>query len=149
MASALSDKILANLGSVDALFATLDITSYAAGGESVSAATLGIPREPKKIVVLSSEKNLIYRWDKTNKKLLALYPTATHAHDLTLKNAAVADAAGTRVNAGTNLLGANTGGDLTVAGAGANGGVQNKTAVAGTELSATDDGGTVELIVLY
>ncbi len=48
---------------------------------------------------------------------------ATHTHDLLLKNAAVADNAGTRVNAGTNLLGANTGGDLTVAGGGANGGI--------------------------
>lgn len=51
-----------------------------------------------------------------------------HAHSLLLKNAAVADGATTRVNAGTNLLGANTGSDITVAGAGANGGVQNASA---------------------
>lgn len=51
-----------------------------------------------------------------------------HAHDLLLKNAAVSDGATTRVNAGANLLGANTGGDLTVTGAGANGGVQNASA---------------------
>lgn len=48
---------------------------------------------------------------------------ATHTHSLLLKNAAVADGATTRVNAGTNLLGANTGSDITVAGGGANGGV--------------------------
>lgn len=47
----------------------------------------------------------------------------THTHDLLLKNAAVADGATTRVNAGTNLLGANTGSDITVAGSGANGGI--------------------------
>lgn len=47
----------------------------------------------------------------------------THTHDLLLKNAAVADGATTRVNAGTNLLGANTGSDITVTGSGANGGV--------------------------
>ncbi len=47
----------------------------------------------------------------------------THTHDLLLKNAAVADSAGSRVNAGANLLGANTGGDLTVTGSGANGGI--------------------------
>lgn len=47
----------------------------------------------------------------------------THTHDLLLKNAAVADNASSRVNAGANLLGANTGGDLTVTGGGANGGV--------------------------
>jgi hypothetical protein len=46
-----------------------------------------------------------------------------HTHDLLLKNAAVADGATTRVNAGANLLGANTGGNLTVAGGGANGGI--------------------------
>lgn len=48
-----------------------------------------------------------------------------HTHDLLLKNAAVSDGATTRVNAGANLLGANTGGDLTITGAGANGGVVN------------------------
>lgn len=47
----------------------------------------------------------------------------THTHDLLLKNAAVADGTTTRVNAGTNLLGANTGSDITVAGSGANGGI--------------------------
>lgn len=47
----------------------------------------------------------------------------THTHNLLLKNAAVADGATTRVNAGTNLLGANTGSDITVTGSGANGGI--------------------------
>lgn len=48
---------------------------------------------------------------------------AAHTHNLLLKNAAVADGATTRVNAGANLLGANTGSDITVTGSGANGGV--------------------------
>jgi len=47
----------------------------------------------------------------------------THTHNLLLKNAAVADGATTRVNAGANLLGANTGSDITVTGSGANGGI--------------------------
>ncbi len=47
----------------------------------------------------------------------------THTHDLLLKDAAVVDGATTRVNAGTNLLGANTGSDITVAGSGVNGGI--------------------------
>ena len=55
---------------------------------------------------------------------------AAHSHAMLYKNAAVADGATTRVNVGTNLLGANTGSDITVAGGGANGGVQ--TASAGT-----------------
>lgn len=53
-----------------------------------------------------------------------------HTHDILFKNAAVADGATTRVNVGANLLGANTGGDLTVVGNGANGG--NRNASAGT-----------------
>jgi hypothetical protein len=69
-------------------------------------------------------------FDYTNTALMAFRANLpAHSHPLTLKNAAVADGATTRVNAGTNLLGANTGGDLTIAGAGANGGVQNSTAV--------------------
>lgn len=47
----------------------------------------------------------------------------THTHNLLLKNAAVSDGATTRVNAGSNLLGANTGSDITVTGSGANGGI--------------------------
>lgn len=47
----------------------------------------------------------------------------THTHDLLLKDAAVADGATTRVNAGANLLGANTGSNITVTGSGANGGI--------------------------
>lgn len=132
MASALSNKIHANLGSVEALFATLDITSYAAGGESVSAATLGIAREPKKIIVLPSEKNLIYRWDKTNKKLLALYP-----HGATIVHNAAPAATTARISASDVLEGVLVGA------------ANKKLADEGVELAATDDGGTVELVVLY
>lgn len=39
-----------------------------------------------------------------------------HTHTLFLNNAEVSDGATTRVNAGTNLLGANTGADISVAG---------------------------------
>lgn len=53
---------------------------------------------------------------------------ANHTHTLNLKNAAVADGATTRVNAGTNLLGANTGSDIAIAGNGANGGIANASA---------------------
>lgn len=63
-----------------------------------------------------------------------------HSHDILFKDAAVVDGATTRVNVGTNLLGANTGGDITVAGAGANGGVRNTTA--GGTISAGGGGGS-------
>jgi hypothetical protein len=81
---------------------------------------------------------------------------AAHSHALLLKNAAVSDGATTRVNAGTNLLGANTGSDITVAGGGANGGVQTTSAgtPAGTianAYAATNpaDGTVVYLQVCY
>ncbi len=47
---------------------------------------------------------------------------------MNLKNGAVVDGTTTTVNAGTNLLGANTGSDITVAGGGANGGIAAITA---------------------
>jgi len=67
---------------------------------------------------------------------------ANHTHDLLLKNAAVADDAASRVNAGTNLLGANTGSDITVAGAGANGGIVNASAGTPAGTNSSTSGGT-------
>ncbi len=48
---------------------------------------------------------------------------AAHGHILNLKDAAVSDGVTTRVNAGTNLLGANTGSSIAIAAGGANGGI--------------------------
>lgn len=71
----------------------------------------------------------------------------THSHTLNLKNAAVADDATTRVNAGSNLLGANTGSDITIAGGGANGGIAAVSAgtPAGTNSAATFTGSAATL----
>lgn len=79
-----------------------------------------------------------FSYDKVNQKLV-MFAVGAHAHDVLLKNAAVADGATTRVNAGANLLGANTGSDVTVVGAGANGGVKLSTSAntAGIELAST------------
>lgn len=63
-----------------------------------------------------------------------------HSHTLTLKDAIVADAVNDRVNAETNKIGANTGGDLTVTGAGANGGVANAT---GADTTTTSVGAEI------
>lgn len=103
--------------------------TYPAGGVPVSLAALGCPNFVSSVVVFDDGISA-YQWsyDQTNKKLVAKYaPGVAHSHALALKNAAVADGATTRVNAGTNLLGANTGSDITVAGGGANGGVQAAT----------------------
>jgi hypothetical protein len=86
-----------------------------------------------------------YYYDIPNGKLMVyrsagFTPAGTiapHAHDFLLKDAVQADGATTRVNAATNKIGMNTGADVTVAGAGANGGVQNTTAVfTGTAVAA-------------
>lgn len=108
--------------------------TYPAGGVPVTAGQLGMSTYVRAIDIFDDGISA-YEWsyDVTNKKLVAKQvPGIAHAHSLVLKNAAVADGATTRVNAGSNLLGANTGSDITVAGAGANGGVQNATPAAAT-----------------
>lgn len=106
--------------------------TYPAGGVPVTKASLGCPNNIDSLIVFDKGTSG-YEWsyDRTNLKLVALQaPVQTHSHSLSLKNAAVADGATTRVNAGTNLLGANTGSDITVAGGGANGGVASATLAA-------------------
>jgi hypothetical protein len=118
----------------------LDVTfdsSYASGGEPLSGAEFGIDSVLAILLgtVDQDSAGYIVQYDKQVGKLRVFQsagftPAGTvsaHSHPLSLKNAAVADGATTRVNAGTNLLGANTGSDVTVAGGGANGGVQNAT----------------------
>lgn len=102
--------------------------TYPAGGIPLTAGKLGCPNSIVELLIdgPSSGDGLMYKYDKANNKI-RIYRMAAHAHDILLKNAAVADGATTRINAGSNLLGANTGSDITVAGAGANGGVKNST----------------------
>lgn len=73
---------------------------------------------------------------------------AAHTHALHFNNADVADSAGARVNVGTNLMGANTGADVAVAGvvdtAGAGGIVQTTGGTpAGTNSAPAFTGGAV------
>lgn len=108
--------------------------TYPAGGIPFNKSLMGTPNDLESLNVFSTEGGgYQVDYDFTNQKL-RLYQTGAHTHDLLLKNAAVADGATTRVNAGTNLLGAGTGSDITVAGAGANGGVKNSTAAAFGEI---------------
>lgn len=106
--------------------------TYPAGGIPVTIGNLGCPNIIESLNIYDDAlSGYQWKYDATNKKLTATQaPAQTHSHDISLKNAAVADGAGARVNAGTNLLGANTGSDLTVAGGGANGGVVSKTLAA-------------------
>lgn len=110
--------------------------TYPAGGIPITKAKLGLPTNIDALLPMGGgTTGYDFQFDKTNEKIFMLQ-NAAHSHPLTLKNAAVADGATTRVNAGTNLLGANTGSDITVAGGGASGGVQANTALVGSEPSA-------------
>lgn len=141
---------------------TLD-SSYTTGGYTLNAASLGWSQLDSVEVVAgnSASGGYDFNWDSTNKKLMAfvgagftpagtvaapVFTGTAHTHTLTLKNAAVADGATTRVNAGSNLLGANTGGDLTIAGNGANGGINNTTS-AGTNSAPAFTGTAVSAAV--
>jgi hypothetical protein len=109
--------------------------TYGAGGVPLDIGKLGCPNIVESLTVYDKgTSGYSWSYDATNKKLVA-FQSPAHSHNLLLKNAAVADGATTRVNAGANLLGANTGADLTIAGGGANGGVQLSTALAGSQPS--------------
>lgn len=109
--------------------------TYPAGGIPVDIRKLGCPNIVESLTVYDKgTSGYAWTYDATNKKLVAIQ-NAAHTHNLLLKNAAVADGATTRVNAGANLLGANTGSDITVTGGGANGGVVLSAALAGSQPS--------------
>lgn len=120
-----SDKVRNNIKLV---FGDGTLT-YPAGGVPISKKAFGCPNVIESLVVYDRTTGLGWTYDSTNEKLVASQG-GSHSHSLLLKNAAVADGATTRVNAGTNLLGANTGSDISVAGGAANGGVQTATSTA-------------------
>lgn len=109
--------------------------TYPAGGIPLNIGAFGCPVVLESLIVFDSVgSGFEAQYDSTNKKL-RLFQSGAHSHALLLKNGAVADGATTRVNAGTNLLGANTGSDITVAGGGANGGVQSAAAASLSEFA--------------
>lgn len=108
--------------------------TYPSGGIPLTKAKMGMPRKIRSLnVVETNATGYQYEYDVSAEKL-RLFVTAgftpagsvaapvftgsalaVHGHVLHLNNADVADSAGARVNAGTNLLGANTGSDISVA----------------------------------
>ena len=113
------------------------VDTYPAGGVPLTKGNLGLPNSVDRLLIFDKDTNgYDFSYDYANEKIVMIQTDAkSHTHDLLLKDAAVADGATTRVNAGADLLGANTGGDLTVTGGGANGGVVSATiaAAAGAE----------------
>lgn len=108
--------------------------TYATGGIPLDKGKMGVPNVIEALIPfdsLAASLGYGFQYEKATEKLVILQaPAQSHNHDILLKNAAVADGATTRINAGANLLGANTGGDLTVTGGGANGGIVTKTLAA-------------------
>jgi hypothetical protein len=105
-------------------------------GYATTAAEVGL--RGTIFMILFQVAGLHVSYNPATGKVMCWNGISAHTHDLLLKNAAVADGATTRVNAGTNLLGANTGADLTVTGGGANGGIVVNAAVAAlTEVAHT------------
>lgn len=109
--------------------------TYPAGGIPISIGKLGCPNVVESMTIVDQgTSGYQFQYDSVNAKLVVVQ-SGSHTHNLLLKNAAVADGASARVNAGANLLGANTGADLTVTGSGANGGIVATTIGAGAEAS--------------
>lgn len=112
------------------------VLTYPAGGVPLTKGKLGCPNTIESLVVVEQgTSGYKFQYVGSSEKLVMIYG-GSHTHNLLLKNAAVADGATARVNAGANLLGANTGSDLTVTGGGANGGIVAGVAGEGGEASA-------------
>ena len=111
--------------------------TYPAGGLALAGGKLGCPVNVDVVNVIDDgSAGISWKYDSVALKMRA-FVTGSHAHDLLLKDGAVVDGTTTRANAGTNLLGANTGSNITVAGGGANGGVVLKSDVKLTEASTS------------
>lgn len=116
--------------------------TYPALGIPLARGNLGCPTiiESLKIYDEANGNGYSYKFDATNNKIrIWQAPAQSHNHTLFLNDAEVADGATTRVNAGTNLLGAGTGSDVSIAGVAntaGHGGIVTATlaAAAGTEL---------------
>jgi hypothetical protein len=107
--------------------------SYPAGGYTVVPAAFGFDVSIFGMFFQIPALNVTY--NLSTGKIQAWAGLPAHTHTLILVDAAKLDVDISRVNAGTNLLGANTGGDLTIAGAGAAGGIPTSTATdAGTAI---------------
>lgn len=108
---------LTSLGNRMQTAGTGNVGTYATNGVAVTAAQLGLGTIHS--LVIDPAGGYTFEYVASTGKIKAYYGNGglvSHTHDLFFNNAEVADAATTRANIGTNLLGANTGGDITVAG---------------------------------
>lgn len=113
--------------------------TYPSGGIPIDKAKFGCPNVIESLVIYDKgTSGYGFSYDAANEKLV-LMQSASHGHSLFFNNAEIADGATTRVNVGTNLLGANTGSDVSVAGVAdtsGHGGVVNASGAALSQPSA-------------
>lgn len=114
--------------------------TYPSGGVALLKAKLGLPNSIQSLKIFDKgTSGYEFSYDSANEKL-RMFQSATHTHSLFLNQADVVDGAGTRVNAATNLIGANSGSDISIAGVAdttGHGGVVNVAAGAMSELGTS------------
>ena len=109
--------------------------TYPANGIPILKGKLGCPTVIESLIVVDQGTSAYrFQYDQSAEKLVLINPSHTHA--LHFNNADVADGATTRVNVGTNLMGAGTGSDIAVAGVQNTSGAGGIVAVALAEASA-------------
>lgn len=97
------------------------VDTVPAGGIPLTKGKMGCPNIIESLVVVDQgTSGYKFQYDQSAEKLVVMQTatatTAVHSHSLHLNDGDVSDGATTRINAGANLLGANTGGDLAIAG---------------------------------
>lgn len=116
--------------------------TYPSGGVPLLAGSLGCPNQiiSFSFIDASVGDGYDYKYDYANNAIRIYNSTASHTHSLFLNQADVVDGAGTRVNAATNLIGANSGADISIAGVAdttGHGGIVNVAGSAGAEVATS------------
>lgn len=116
--------------------------TYPAGGIPILKGKLGCPTIVESMVIVDQgTSGYSFQYDQSESKLVVIQG-GSHTHALHFNNADVTDGAGSRINAGTNLLGANTGSDIAVAG------VQDTSGAGGIVAAVAGAGGQVSAVAI-
>jgi hypothetical protein len=114
--------------------------TYPANGIPLVKGKMGCPTIIESLIVVDAGvSGYRFQYDQSAEKLVLLQaPAQTHTHDLFLRDNVIgADTSTTKVGAGANKLGANTGANITVTGGGANGGIVSTTLAASALVEAS------------
>lgn len=106
--------------------------TYPASGIPITKGKLGCPTIIESMAIVDKGvSGYSFMYDQSAEKIVMFQaPAQTHAHNLFIRDNTLADGATTRINAGANVLSANTGANITVTGNTTTGGVLNATLAA-------------------